>query len=360
MTLTRGARITGAVLCAVLALSVGAWIVRDLTTAAAPLDLWRFWTGSGRSPSVAPLTTTLEDLVLFVVYVAVAVAALRSPVAAAALVAAGVVTLAVRLPGLWVLTASWMDLRATDELRTRALYCAFAALGLGIGLLITAVAGRRPPGVPYGTDDPYATHAAYGRPEAYAAHDQTPTRPARGVGVLAFLLLGASAGILVAWEIHLAAELDGRVLLERFTGGESVYLPLLGTPEGWLSAVVVVLGLVAAVGALWHAVFARPLGLVVAVFLVGSGARGLDIAVRNELFSRFGDLATRDQLLVGTWLFDLAAGAVLLLALLRRGASDPSDGGAPDRQQQSRAGYGYPQDGGGFGPPPPSSPPPGW
>jgi len=322
VTLTRGARITGAVLCAVLALIAGAWIGRDLATAADPLDLWRFWTGSIRSSGSAPLTTTLDDLVLFVVYVAVAVACLRSPVAAAALVAAGVVTLAVRLPGLWVLTASWMDLRATDELRTRALYCAFAALGLGVGLLITAAAGRRPPG------GLYSVHVS--------VHEQTPTRPTRGVCVLAFLLLGASAGVLAAWEIHTATDLGGRVYLDRFTGSESVHLPLLGTPPGWLAAVVVVLGLVAAVGALCHAVFSRPLGMVVAVFLVAMGGRGLE----------FGDLSTRDELLVLPRLFELAAGAVLLIALGRRGV-----GGSPEWQRRPQAGY---------GPPPPSSAPPGW
>jgi hypothetical protein len=343
VTLTRGARITGAVLCAVLALIVCAWIVRDLSTAADPLELWRFWTGSGsgRGPASAPLTTTLEDLVLFAVYVAVAIAALRSPVAAAALVAAGVVTLVVRLPGLWVLTTSRMDLRATDELRTRALYCAFAALGLGIGLIITAAAGRRQPGAYYDSYD------------LYAARVQTPTRPTQGVSVLAFLLLGASAGIMAAWEIYTATELGGRVYHDRFTGDESIYLPLLGTPVGWLTAVVVILGLTAAVGALFHAVFSRPLGLVVAVFLVGSGARGLDLAVRNELLSSLGDLPIREQLLVGSWLFELAAGAGLLLALLRRG-----ENGVPARQQP-QPGYGYPH-AGSSGPPPPTSPPPGW
>ncbi|MFC4607931.1 hypothetical protein ACFO9E_08885 [Streptomyces maoxianensis] len=341
MTLTRGARITGAVLCAALALIVGGWIGRDLTTVDAPPDLWRYWTGNGSAGAPAPLTTSLEDLLLIVVYVNVAVAALRSAVAATALVAAAVITLALRLPGLWVLSTSWMGLRATDELRTRALYCAFAALGLGLGLIITAVAGRRTPG----GHDPYLRH------EAYAAHELTPTRPGQGVSMLAFLLLGAAAGVLAAWEVYTATEIGGSRYLDRFTGGDTVLLPLLGTPPGWLAAVIVVLALVAAFGALFHAVFSRPLGLVVAVFLLGTGGRGVDIAVRNEFVSRLGDLPVRDQLLVLSWLFELAAGVVLLMALARRGESDA------EAWRGRRPAYDYPQGG---GPPPPMSPPPGW
>lgn len=353
MTLTRGARITGALLCAALALIVGGWIGRDLTTVDDPLDLWRYWTGNGSAGASAPLTTSLEDLLLFAVYVTVVVVALRSAVAAAALVAVGVITLALRLPGLCVLSSSWMGLRATDELRTRALYCAFAALGLGLGLIITAAAGRRAPG----GYDPYVSHAAH---DAHAAHELTPTRPTQGVSVLAFLLLGASAGILAAWEVYTATEIGGSRFLDRFTGSDTVLLPLLGTPPGWLTAVIVVLALVAAFGALFQAVFSRPLGLMMAVFLLGTGGRGVDIAVRNELVSRLGDLPTRDQLLVLSWLFELAAGVVLLMALARRGEVDEVSGGAPGWQQPRRPGhgYGYPQSGG--GPPPPTSPPPGW
>lgn len=338
-------------LCAALALVVGAWIVRDLTVVDEPLGLWRRWTtGNDRGVS-APPTTSLDDLVLFVVYVTVGVATLRSPVAAAALVAAGVVTIAVRLPGLWVLSSSWMGLRAGDELRTRALYFTFAALGLGIGLLITAAAGRRArPGAAahYPAYDAYVAHAVH------VAHERTPTRPTQGVSVLAFLLLSAAAGALAAWEGHTATQLRGRGYQDRFTGSESVLLPLLGTPPGWLTAVLVVLALVAAFGALFHAVYSRPLGLVVAAFLLGTGGRGVDIAIRNELIPRLGDLPTWDQLLVLSWLFELTAGLVLVLALARRG-----ENAAEGAVRRSGYGHGYPG-GGGSGPPPPSSPPPGW
>ncbi len=315
MTLTRGARITGAVLCAALAAIVGGWILRDLGTPAGPLDLWRFWTGSGRGGSgSARLTTTLEDLLLFAVYVTAAVAALRPGVTAAAPAAAGVVTLALWVPGLWVLSSSWMDLRATDDLRTRALYCVFAALGLGLGLLVVAVAGRQP----------------------------APVRPVRA-GVLAFVLLVASAAVLAAREIRTAVEYGGRDYPDRFTGSRSVMLPALGIPPGWLAVVTVLLALVAGAGALGRAAFARPLGLVAALLVLGAGARGLDIAVRNELVTRLQELPGRDQLLVLSWLFEVAAAAGLLLALARgrEPASQPVRDWSP-------------------GPPPPSRPPPGW
>ncbi|MFI1395197.1 hypothetical protein [Streptomyces sp. NPDC020681] len=333
MTLTRGARITGAALCAALALIVGGWIVRDLGTVDHPLDLWRFWAGAGPGiglgPGLSPPTTLLEDLLLFAVYVTVSIAALRSSVASAALVAAGVITLALRLPGLWVLSSTWMGIAATDELRARALYATFASLALGVGLLITAVAGRS------------------GRPGQ--AGRTTATRPRGGVRALAFVLLVVSAGVLAAWEIHTAVEYRGTDYLDRFTGSAAVMLPVFGIPPGWLTLVTVVLALVAGFGALVGAVFSRPLGLVAGVFVLGVGGRGLDVAVRNDLIARLGDLPARQQLQVLSWLFELVAGAVLLMALARRGEPDPDP--------EPEYGYGYPHAG---SPPPPSSPPPGW
>lgn len=96
--LTRGARVTGAALSAVLAVIVACWLIRDVDALGFG-QVWRYWSGlyDARLPTVP--TTSGTDLVLFVVYVAVAVAALRAASAASALVAAGVVTVTVRLPG---------------------------------------------------------------------------------------------------------------------------------------------------------------------------------------------------------------------------------------------------------------------
>ncbi|MER7666127.1 MULTISPECIES: hypothetical protein [unclassified Streptomyces] len=317
MTLTRGARITGAVLCAALAVIVGGWIVRDLGVLDDPLGLWRFWMGEGqRGAGSARLATTLATLLLLVVYVCVGAAALRPNAGAAAPAVAGIVTLALWIPGLWVLSSSWMDLRATDDLRTRALYCVFAATGLGVGLLIVAAAGRQVP--------------------------SSPLRPQRDSGLPAAVLLGASAVVLAGWEIRAAVRSGGGAYLDRFTGSKSVMLPPLGTPPGWQAAVIVLLAVVAGSAALSQAAFARPLGLVSALLILGEGARGVDATVRKDLVPRLGELSGLDQLLVLSWLFEAAAGVLLLVVLSRRApAVQPVYGWAP-------------------GPPPPSRRPPGW
>lgn len=355
MIFTRGARITGAVLCTALAVVVAAWIVRDLRVTDGPVDLWWSWADQDSGRATAPPATSPLDPVLLVVYVVVALVVVRSAVAASALFATGILTLAVRLPSLWVLGSSWMDGRASDELRTRALLCAFGVLGAGVALLVTALAGRRPP------DSAYAL---------------TPTRPTQGVSVVAFLLLGAAAGIWAAWEGYWGQRLGLDAYLDRATG-ESVLMPLLGTPPGWLNVAIALLCLAAAVGALFHAPFSRPLGMVAAALLVGVGGPALATALRYELLDHLGDLATIEQLSLVSLLFGLGAGCLALFALARKGEEDmpgagpyePAWGQRPEPERYGQGyGYRYPagggqggQGGGGFGPPPPpSSPPPGW
>lgn len=307
MTLTRGARFTGAALCVVLAAIEGGWLVRDVSAARSWLELWNYWTGQLRTLS---LTTTLEDLLLLLVYLAVLTAAVRHRVTAGALVAVGLVTIAVRLPGLWVLTSSWMDLRATHELRIRAVYTTFAALGMGVALLITAVAGahhpRRSPG-------------------------RTP--------LLASLLLGAAAVVLAGWEIRTAAVSPYGRYADRFTGSEWAQLPLLGTPPGWLTVVTVLLALAAALGG------TRPIGLVAGIFVLAAGVRGAGAGLRDEWAGRLSHSSVEEKLTVLSWGFEAAAGAMVLVLLV---------GNRP--QQISR----IPVEPKALGPPPPSSRPPGW
>ncbi|MCM2389099.1 hypothetical protein [Streptomyces albipurpureus] len=306
MTLTRGAQITGAALCAVLAAIEGGWLVRDLSAARSSLDLWNFWTGQLRTLS---LTTTLEDLLLLLVYLTVLASAVRHRVTAGALVAAGLVTIAVRLPGLWVLTSSWMDLRATDELRIRAVYTAFGSLGLGVGLLITALAGARQP------------RRLPGR---------TP--------LLVSILLGAAAVVLAAWEIRTAALSPHDHYADRFTGSESALLPLLGIPPGWLTAVTVLLALVAALGG------TRPIGLVGGMLVLAAGIRGAGTGLRNQWMGRLDQSSVEDKLIVLSWGFEAAAGAMVLVLLV---GHKPQAALAPTEPQA-------------LGPPPPSCRPPGW
>ncbi|MES9505122.1 hypothetical protein ABWJ92_01710 [Streptomyces sp. NPDC000609] len=333
MILTRGARITGAVLCAALALIVAGWLVRDLRAADDIGALWRYWAGyyDLRRPMMP--VTSAYDVVLFVVYLVAAVAALRSSAAAAVLVATGAVTIVLRLPGLWNIGESRMDARFSDDLRTRALLCFFAALAAGIALIITAGAGRRPAG-----DFP----------------ERLPARPGQGAGVVAFLFLGVAGVVVAAWEIRQAVRLP-QLYPDWIVGGDRIMQGLIDPPPGWFSAVLILLCLFAGVSALPRAVHARPFGLIAGALLLAGGVLGMARTVHYELLDHFGDPRVEDQLTVLTGAFELIAGAVVLLVLARPGPEEPP---APPALGYGQ-GYGYPRPGV-FGPPPPSQPPPGW
>lgn len=373
MTLTRGARITGAVLCAVLAVIAGAWIARDFAVSDGPADFWRDWSSDPRrSWGRAPQVTSPLDGALFAVYAAGTVAVLRSSVAASTLAVTAVLTLAVRLPSLWVLTGSWAYLRPVDSLRTRALLTTFAVLGLALGLVITAVAGRRPP-------DGGRGHGPHAEP-----HRRTPTRPTRAVAWLAGALLVLESVLTAAWQIRFGYQVGAEAYLDSLVGGELTAQRMLAPPSGWLAGTMVVLGLVAGTGLLAGAVFARPLGAVLAVTVTVTGAVGVDFAYRWRVFENLADLPLEYRLSTTTSVFELVAGLVLLVLLLRRGHVDGADDGAadgygpsaghgpahlrppgPGRRSQGRpSGYGRAiggsPPGGGHGPPPPSSRPPNW
>lgn len=363
--LTRGARVTGAALCAVLAVIVASWLVRDVRAVDAE-QLLRYWAGWYEArPKAAPATSPL-DVVLLVVYVVAAVAALRSSVAATVLVATGVTTLAVRLPGVWNIGSRRMEVSFSDDLRSKALIGAFVALAAGVALVITAGAGRRPPADSY---------------------EQLPSRPGQGASVTAFLMLGAAGTVLIAWEIRQLVKTP-EIFPDWYVGGDRVTQGLTDPPPGWGTAVVALLALFAAASALFHAVHARPFGLVAAGLLLSGGVLGVVRAVHYDLFEHFGSMRTETQLTVVSWVFEVIAALVVLMALAPRGLADvpgpygPGPGygptgygpvgyGAPpyagpgdnpyQGPQPPTPGYGYPQGGGGFGPPPPpSQPPPGW
>ncbi|MEU9062734.1 hypothetical protein AB0D13_28690 [Streptomyces sp. NPDC048430] len=363
MILTRGARITGAVLCAVLAAVVAGWIVRDLRAVGDVAVLLRYWAGytDGR-PKALPATLQ-ADPVLLVVYVLALIAALRSSVAASTLVATGLITLALRLPGVWTIGSSWMDGRFGDELRTRALIGTFVALAAGLALVVTGAVGRRQP------EDTY---------------EPRPTRPGRGAGVTAFLVLGTSGAVLIAWEIRQLFTLPDAIYPAWFIGGEALTLGLTATPPGWSSIALGTACLVVAWTALFRAVHARPLGMIVAGFLLVSGGCGIARVLDNGWLEHFGGEPVEQQLSMGTSFLLVFAGAAALLVLARRGfesADGQNEGyggygypqtgapgygypqtGAPGYgyPQADTPRYGYPQSGGGPGnPPPPASPPPG-
>lgn len=389
VTFTRGARITGAVLCAVLALITAGWIVRDLRVTGGPAELWEYWAGYMDARAKGVPATSQGSGVLLVVYVLAAVAALRSSIAASVLVATGVATLAVRLPGVWITGSSWMNGSYADELRTRAMLGTFVALAAALALVVTGAAGRRP------ADDGGA-----------ARH----VRPGRGAGVLAFLALGATGVFYLAWEVRQAFVLPGYLYPAWYTGGEQIRVVLTDAPPGWNSVAVALLCLVAAFSAVVRAVHSRPLGMIAAGFVLTSGVLGVARTVHHDLLDRFADLGTEYQLNLLTLFFSVLAGAVTLVALGRGGVEEvPGTGGqgyGPGGWSQGWGpaagqgygqgpgqgpgpGYGYPSVPGqapgygpppggphssapgappaappggapGYGPPPPSSPPPGW
>ncbi|MGW6713766.1 hypothetical protein [Streptomyces sp. MCL20-2] len=355
MTLTRGARITGAVLCAVLALMVVAWIGRDIQAADGPGPVWEYWSGTANLQDVVRPTTTSTSLVLLLAYAAAAVAALRSASAASVLIVTGVVTFVLRLPGVWTVA----DAAAPEELRDRALLTTYAALVAGLALIVVGAVGRRP--VPQG--------------------GERPAGPGRGAGVAVFLLLGLQAVIFTAWEIRQPFVFPSGFYPEWFIGGAPLNTPLIEGPPGWITVAIILMSLVAALGAVSGAALARPLGLIAGGFVLASGALGLARTIHFELYERFTDLDIEGQLTLLSQVCSLLIGLVVILLLARKGvertpggAAGPWGGpnswgggwGAPAPGQPGPQGYQPPQapgfgppQGGGFGPPP-SSPPPRW
>lgn len=359
MTLTRGARITGAALCGVLALITGAWIARDMSVTGGLADFWAQWSYDTRyHMRMSVLVSSPVDAVLVAVYAGTAVAALRSSAAAAALIATAVFTLAVRLPSLWVLTASWAYLQPTESLRARGLLSTFAVLGLAVGLVITALAGGRPA-------------EADGRGAGFRAG---AARPTTAVAWLAGALLLLDATVVTAWQIRFGYQVGPAVFVDNLVGGERVVQRLLAPPAGWLAATVVILCVTAGIGLLARAAFSRPLGLVLAAVVVVAGAVGVDTVLRYRLVENFELVSLERQLITVTSFFELIAGAALIVLLLMRGESRPADDSPPGAHRfPAGYGYGYPPAGPAYGypgpsgghgppqgPPPPSSPPPNW
>ncbi|MFD0424055.1 hypothetical protein [Streptomyces parvus] len=357
MTLTRGARITGAVLCAVLALIAVAWIGRDIRAADGQMDLWEYLGGSNPR-SGEPATTGQGSRVLLVAYVLAAVAALRSSAASSVLVVMGVVTFALRLPGLWAIDDAY-PLELQDRARLSLVVAGIAA----IALVVAGIAGRRP--------------APGGEPSG---------RPGRGAGVAAFLLLGTLAVVSTAWEIRQSFVAPPGLYPAWFTGGAPVHFPMTEAPPGWITVVVILLSLVAAFGAVARAAFARAafarvLGLVAGGFSLLAGVMSTSLAARHDLYEDFADLRLESQLSLLTSVFLIIAGAAVIALLARPGterapgstagpwggpnswgggwgAPAPGQPGPQGHQQPQAPGFGPPP-GGGFGPPP-SSPPPRW
>ncbi|MFD4024941.1 hypothetical protein ACFWRV_15695 [Streptomyces sp. NPDC058576] len=335
------------------ALLIVAWLVRDIRAVDGPGPVWDYWTGFTTLRGAAQPTTTAASFVLLLAYAAAAVAALRSAAAASVLIVTGVVTFVLRLPGVWTIA----DAAAPQELRDRALLTTYAALAAGLALIVVGAAGRRP--LPDGAE--------------------RPAGPGRGAGVAVFLLLGLQAAVFTAWEIRQTFLYPSGLYPAWFIGGRPLNTPVTEGPPGWITGAIILMALVAAVGAVVGAVHARPLGLIAAGFVFSSGVLGTARIIHFEMYERFTDLDIEAQLNLLSILSSLLVGPVVIILLARKGVERASGGhpgpwggagpwgvqppGYPPAQASGQPpapapGFGPPP-GGGFGPPP-ASPPPRW
>ncbi|WP_405857266.1 hypothetical protein OG361_25995 [Streptomyces sp. NBC_00090] len=317
MTVTRPARLTGAALCAALALMAAVWILKDLAVVGSPTDLAWSWTGDHLFLARGRTATSFLDPLLLVVSVVTAVAALRSRHAASALVATGAVTLALRLPGLWAPGSG-------------VLITSLLELVLAAGLVATAAAGRRP------ADRP---------------SEQLPSRPRTGPAVAAGVLLAAGALAVVLWEAYWAVELPPETTVDRFVGGRSVFTLPLAPPPGWLSVILVALYGTAAGSAFARARHGRSFGLLAGAFLAADGLIESARVVRFSLIPHIAEISTAEQMHVLTAVFGLFGGIAVLALLAGRGV--PVAAPVPYAPYGPYGSYGPP-------PSPPSPPPPGW
>ncbi|RCG19472.1 hypothetical protein DTL70_22095 [Streptomyces diacarni] len=307
-TLARGARVFGSLLLAALALVSLAWIIRDFTKADDVVDVWWNWAGLPARAEDGVWVTSFLEPTLMLVYAVAAPAAYRSSSSAAILAGTGTLTVALRTPGLWNLNADWMQ-GVPDGLLSKVLFSTIATVVLGGVLIVTALAGRRPA-------QPAPGGYGYGTPAPHDVAHSAPAGPTKGGAVAAFLLLGASAAVLVAWEIRTMQQF-GWDRYEKTLTGERTIVRLLDAPPGWSLWTVVLLALVAGVAALAGAPFSRPLGLVIAGPLLATGLFAVAFGIKTDLFAHFGDLGIENQLHVLTYVFEVVAGAAVLLALSR-------------------------------------------
>lgn len=305
--LGRGARVFGAVCCALLALLSLLWMGRDVDVAASLPDLWWSWAGSPEAAPESTWGTSLYDPVLVCVYAVAGVTALHSPAAAGALGAAGAVTILLRAPALWTLTADWMQ-NVDQDLRNRALLSAGVAVTLGAVLLISVAAGRRPS---------ESTGADYLMPD-----EQPPRRPARGAAATGVVFLAVAALALAAWELRRAAVVGWDAYGRRLSGEHTMYA-LLQPPVSYGKWAVAAFCFAAALAAAKRTPLSRPLGMTAGALVLGWGAADTSVYLKHEVFEHFGGLGTEHQLQACTGIGLLLTGFVILFALAGRGERDP-------------------------------------
>ncbi|MFE2180835.1 hypothetical protein [Streptomyces sp. NPDC059455] len=315
--LNSGARVFGALVCAVLGLISLGWIIHDLDKADEANHLWWTWAGLPFRATGGIFGSSLLDLALLLVYAVVGITALRSPAAAGALGAVAVVTVAVRLPSLWNLNSDWLQ-GIPGDLKTRANASAWAQVVLAGLLLAVVAAARRPADLA----------AEPGQPVSPA--DRPPGRPAPGAAVVGALFLGAIGVVMAAWQIYWAQERGWEIYKYLLTGKHT--LPtLLSAPGAWVAWAAVALCLAGAAAALARAPLARPLGMVAAALVTATGISEASLYIKLDYVDNLSDLPTVGVLSVLTGFFEAIAGLIALIVLARRGVEEGAGGlgGAP-------------------------------
>ncbi|MQY16663.1 hypothetical protein SRB5_68650 [Streptomyces sp. RB5] len=309
--LGRGARWFGSFACALLALLSLVWIGRDLTVTGSLPDLWWSWTGLPADRPDGVLVSSLYDPVLVVVYAVAAATAIRSSAAAGILGCAAVVTVALRVPGLWALNEDW--LRAPggldSELRNQALLSAGAAATLATVLLISVAAARRPADADTG----------YG---LLSPEERPPPAPGDAAAFVASFFLWVAAVGIGGWTVYDAVDTGWSAYWHQLTG-EGTLGSLLQPPPAYGKWFTVGLCLTAAVGALLRAPLSRPMGMTASALVLGLGGADTARQLRAKVFEDFGALPTDRALSVITALVLLLAGFAALWALAGRAPEDP-------------------------------------
>ncbi|WP_413807359.1 hypothetical protein [Streptomyces sp. OE57] len=370
--LNSGARVFGALVCAVLGLISLGWIIHDLDKADEANHLWWTWAGLPFRATGGIFGSSLLDLALLLVYAVVGITALRSPAAAGALGTVAVVTVAVRLPSLWNLNSDWLQ-GIPGDLKTRANASAWAQVVLAGLLLAVVAAARRPADLA----------APAGQPVSPA--DRPPGRPSPGAAVVGALFLGAIGVVIAAWQIYWAQERGWEIYKYLLTGKHT--LPtLLSAPGAWVAWAAVALSLAGAAAALARAPLARPLGMVAAALVTVTGISEASLYIKLDYVDHLSDLPTVGVLSVLTGFFEAIAGLIALIVLARRGMEEGAagagdlgggpaygggyggygggyDGQGPGSHGDGSgaggygSGYGGGGYGGGYAPPPPATPP---
>lgn len=348
-TTAPGARTAGALICVVLLGIEIAWTFRDINVIGFHDTLWR-WLGlaplySDGYRHGVPITSAL-DLVLMVLLVGGLVAARRSS-AGGAFVTVGLFAVLYRLPGLWEFTSDWTKYVKYHD---RLLSTSIVFVALGVGLLVTASAGRRP-----------AAPVTPGAPTAPGGPPDVPAvRPRKGPAVAAGLLLVVIAVVLVGWQFWFMHEYSGRYYPHGFykhsiTGAPTTVAALLTPPFGWTAWAAVLLALVAAVLAFRQDAVVRPLAMALALYLGLTAVVALDQWHQEHLLftsHRLPDSMRAEQ----SFLVLEVLAAVLLIALVAL-RENPLRVPPPSKAGWGPgAGWGYGAQGAPLGRPGPSGP----